>query len=141
MFSNELKVKLFCFDFDLMHFGFVMIFYNYRHLILVVKNVCYLIFIFVFSSGPLINNFHRPANVALYCFIGCLFNDVYVFECFLSPSFGSQLSQDVNERVRNIMCVRTIPSLVVSFIIFMCFISFFLKFLMIFGFLDCFWEF
>ena len=53
-------------------------------IVLVVNNCCYLIFIFVFSSIPVINNLHRPSSVALLYFIGCLLNDVYVFESFLS---------------------------------------------------------
>ena len=51
--------------------------------ILVVNNVCFLIFIIVLSSSPNINNFHRPSSVALSYFIGCFLNDVYVFESFL----------------------------------------------------------
>ena len=50
----------------------------------VVNNVCCLIFIFVLSSSPNIINFHRPSVVALTYCVGCLLDDVYVFESFLS---------------------------------------------------------
>ena len=69
-------------------------------------------FIIVLSSSP-IDNVHRPSSVAFLFFIGCLLNDMYVFEIFYS-SFGSQLSRNVDERGRNLMCVRTLPSLPVQ---------------------------
>ena len=74
---------------------------------MVVNNVCSLIFIIVFSSSPIINNFQSLSSVALSYFIGCLLNAVYVFESFLV--------KNVDERDRNIMCVRTLPSLLVLF--------------------------
>ena len=55
----------------------------FRHRVLVVNNVCCLIFFIVFSS-LFINNFHRPSSVALFYFIGCLLIEMYVFESFLS---------------------------------------------------------
>ena len=61
-----------------------MIFFYYKHRVLVVISVCCLIFIIVLSSNPIINEFHRPSSVALLYYIGCLLNDVYVFESFLS---------------------------------------------------------
>ena len=83
--------------------------------VLVVKNVGYLSFIFVFPSTPLINNFHQPSSVASY-FIGCLLDDLYVFESFLSlHHLVANLVKNVDERGRNIMCVRTLPSLLVLY--------------------------
>ena len=38
----------------------------------------------IFSSSTINNKFHRPYNVALFCSIGELSNDMYVFESFLS---------------------------------------------------------
>ena len=95
-----------------------MIFY-YRHRVLVVNNVCCLIFIIVVSSSPIISNFHRPSSVALSYFIGCLLNDVYIFESFhLSlHHLVANYVKNVDERGRNIMCVCTLPSLLVFLII------------------------
>ena len=53
-----------------------------------------LLFIIVLSSSSIIKNVHRPSRVALLYFIGCLWNDMYVFESFLSPSFVTQFSQE-----------------------------------------------
>ena len=81
-----------------------------------VNNICCLIFfIFVLSSSPIINNFHRPFSVTLSYFIGCLLNDVYVFKSF--PSHHHLVANEVkkvDERGRKIMCVRTLPSLLVN---------------------------
>ena len=75
-------------------------FFYHGHRVLVVKIVCCLVFIIVLSSSPIINNFLWPFSVALLYLIGCLLNDVYVIESFLShlfqfslSSFGSQLCQ------------------------------------------------
>ena len=63
---------------------------------MVVNNICCLIFIIVLTSSPIINNFHLAYSVALLYSIGCLLNDMYVFESFffISSSFGSQLNQE-----------------------------------------------
>ena len=84
MFSKEVEVKLFCFGLYLMRVWFCYDFFYYRLRVLVVNNVCDLIFIIVLSISPIFNNFYRPSSVALLYFIGCLLNDVYVFESFLS---------------------------------------------------------
>ena len=84
--------RLNCVVLVLIQVWFCYDFFYYRHLVLVVNNVCCLIFIIVLSSSPIITNFHRPSSKALSYFIGCILNDVYVFESF--PSFGSQLSQE-----------------------------------------------
>ena len=42
------------------------------------------VFIFVPSSSPIIKYFHEPSSVAFSYCIGCLLNDVYVFESCLS---------------------------------------------------------
>ena len=60
-----------------------MIFY-YRPRILVVNIVCFFIFIFVLTSCPIINKFHRNSSVLVLYSIGCLMNVMYVFEVFLS---------------------------------------------------------
>ena len=73
------------------------------------------VLIFIFSSSPIINNFHRPRGVALSYFIGCLLNDVYVFESFLSfHLLVANYFKNVDEWGGNIMCVRTLPSLLFS---------------------------
>ena len=58
-------------------------FFHYRHRVLVVINVRYLIFI-VFSSSPLHKNFQWPSCVAFLKSIDVLLNDMYVLESFLS---------------------------------------------------------
>ena len=72
-----MKYKLNCFvlAFIRFKFDFVMFFY-YRHRVLAVYKVCCLIFINVLSGSPIINNFHRLSNVALWYFIDCLVNAV-----------------------------------------------------------------
>ena len=65
-----------------------------------------LLFIIVLSSSSIIKNVHRPSKVALFYFIGCLWNDMYVFESFLSlHHLLANLVKNVDERGRNI--VRT----------------------------------
>ena len=61
-----------------------MTFFKYRHRVLVVINVCYLIFfISIFFSSP-INKFYRSSGVALLYSTSCFLNDMDVFECCLS---------------------------------------------------------
>ena len=63
----------------------------------------------------MINNFLWPFSVALLYFIGCLLNDVYVIESFLSlHHLVASYVKNVDERGRNIMCVRTLPSRLVD---------------------------
>ena len=55
-------------------------------------------FFFVFPSKLITNNFHWPSGIALFYSIGCLLNDMYVFESFLSlhrlvNNVDDQLSQ------------------------------------------------
>ena len=59
-------------------------FFFIRHRVLIANNVCCLIFIIAFSSSPIIKTFYRPSSQTLLYSIGCLFNDMYVFESFLS---------------------------------------------------------
>ena len=67
----------------------------------------------VFSSSP-ISNFHRPSKVALFYSISGLLNDMYVFDSFLSlPHLVANYAKNVDELGRNIMCERTLPSLLV----------------------------
>ena len=76
---------------------------------MVVNIVCCLDFLIVLSSSP-INNFRWHSSVALSHFIGCLYNDVYDFECFLSlHHLVANYVKNVDERGLNIMCVRTLP--------------------------------
>ena len=85
---------------------------------LVVNNVFCFIFIFVLSSSHIINNVHRPSRVALFYSIGCLWNDMYVFESFLSVHhLVANYAKNVDERGQNLMCVRTLPSLLVEFVL------------------------
>ena len=67
-----------------MRVGFRYDFIYYRNRVFVVTNVCCLIFSIVLSSNHIINNVHRPSRVALLYSIGCLWNNLYVFESFLS---------------------------------------------------------
>ena len=63
-----------------------------------------LLFIIVLSSSSIIKNVHRPSRVALLYFIGCLWNDMYVFESFLSlHHLLANLVKNVDERGRNIV--------------------------------------
>ena len=47
-------------------------------------SVCCWMFIIVLSSNPNVDNVHRRSSVSLLYSIGCLLNDMYVFEFFLS---------------------------------------------------------
>ena len=51
---------------------------------LVVNNVCCLIFFIVLSSCSINNNVYWPSRVALLFSIGCLLNDMYAVEGFLT---------------------------------------------------------
>ena len=63
-----------------------------------------LLFIIVLSSSSIIKNVHRPSRVALLYFIGCLWNDMFVFESFLSlHHLLANLVKNVDERGRNIV--------------------------------------
>ena len=72
-------------------------------------------FLIVFSGSPIINNVHWPPGMALLYSIGCLLNDMYVFESFLPLHFlVANKVKNVDERGRNLMCVRTLPSILVE---------------------------
>ena len=69
--------------FYLMRVCFCYDYFCFRYRVLVVNDVCCLIFIIVLSSRSTINHVHRPYSVALLYLIGSLLNDVNVFESFL----------------------------------------------------------
>ena len=107
-----MKFRLNCFVLVLSDSSLILLRFYLLYLVLVV-NACYLkFFLFiVLSSSPIINNVHQPSRVALLFFIGCLWNDMYVFESFLSlHHLVANLVKNVDERGRNIMCVRSLPS-------------------------------
>ena len=56
---------MFCLGFIWCKVDFFIIFWKYRHRVLVVINVCYSSFSIVFSSSPINNKFYRPSSVAL----------------------------------------------------------------------------
>ena len=95
-----------------MRIGFCYDFAFYRHRVLVVNNVFCLILIIVLSSSPIINDARRFSRVAFLYSIGCLWNNMKVFETFLSPHrLLANYFKKMDELGRNIMCVRTLPSL------------------------------
>ena len=73
---------------------------------MVVNNVCCLIFIIVLCSSPIIKNVCIPlvAMEGWVCF----------WKFSISASFGSHEVKNVDERGRNLMCVCTLPSLLVE---------------------------
>ena len=112
-----MKYSLNCFVLVLMRceFDFVMIFFIIDIKFFAVNVYCSILII-IFSSSSFINNFHRPSSVALSYFIACLLNDGYVFKSFLSlHHLVANYVNNVDERGRNIVCVRTLPSRLLIF--------------------------
>ena len=114
IFSNEEQYGLFCLGFIGCVFDFTFRAKN-GHRVLVVINVCYLILIIVYSRSPN-SKFHRPTKVVLFDSFSGLFSNTYVFVNFLSGfHLVANYVKNVDELGRNIICVCTLPDLLVKF--------------------------
>ena len=81
-----MKYRLNCFVEVLSNASLILLSFFYcRHQVVVVNNVYFLNFI-VFFSSSIIKNFHWPSSVALLYSIGCLLNDMYVFDLLIIKS-------------------------------------------------------
>ena len=110
--SNEVQVELFRLGFVGV---FLMVFFlKFSHLVLVIINVCYYLFLCV--SCPILSLMTSLIGSVIQHFfhlIVCWKIDDFLI--FFSSSFGRLLEQNVDGRGRNIVCERTLPSLLVLF--------------------------